>query len=71
MNTDSHPPGFLEELKRDIPASIAVALVALPLCLGIATASDAPPMSGLISGIIGGLVVGALSRSHTSVSGPA
>lgn len=71
MNNESHPSGTIQELKRDIPASIAVALVALPLCLGIATASDAPPMSGIISGIVGGLIVGALSRSHTSVSGPA
>lgn len=58
-------------LKKDIPASIVVFLVALPLCLGVALASGAPLLSGLISGIIGGILVGSLSQSHTSVSGPA
>jgi MFS superfamily sulfate permease-like transporter len=56
---------------KDIPASIVVFLVALPLCLGVAVASDAQAMNGLIAGIIGGIVVGALSGSHLSVSGPA
>jgi MFS superfamily sulfate permease-like transporter len=45
--------------------------VALPLCLGIALASGAPPLAGIISGIVGGIVVGYLSQSHLSVSGPA
>ncbi|MBL9116364.1 MAG: bifunctional SulP family inorganic anion transporter/carbonic anhydrase [Verrucomicrobiaceae bacterium] len=58
-------------LPKDINASIAVFLVALPLCLGIALASNAPLFSGLISGIVGGIVVGILSGSHKSVSGPA
>ncbi|MBL9183295.1 MAG: bifunctional SulP family inorganic anion transporter/carbonic anhydrase, partial [Verrucomicrobiaceae bacterium] len=58
-------------LPKDITASIAVFLVALPLCLGIALASNAPLFSGLISGIVGGIVVGILSGSHKSVSGPA
>ncbi|MBL9130396.1 MAG: SulP family inorganic anion transporter, partial [Verrucomicrobiaceae bacterium] len=58
-------------LPKDITASIAVFLVALPLCLGIALASNAPLFAGLISGIVGGLVVGMLSGSHKSVSGPA
>ena len=58
-------------LKNDIPASIVVFLVALPLCLGIALASGAPLLSGVISGIIGGIIVGVLSHSQTSVSGPA
>jgi MFS superfamily sulfate permease-like transporter len=61
----------IEKLKRDIPASIVVFLVALPLCLGVSLASGAPILSGLISGIIGGIVVGTLSGSQTSVSGPA
>jgi MFS superfamily sulfate permease-like transporter len=59
------------KLKNDLPASVVVFLVALPLCLGVALASGAPLISGLISGIIGGIVVGALSGSSTSVSGPA
>jgi MFS superfamily sulfate permease-like transporter len=58
-------------IKSDIPASIVVFFVALPLCLGIALASGAPLFSGLISGIIGGVVVGALSQSKVGVSGPA
>ncbi len=61
----------LNNLKQDIPASIVVFLVALPLCLGVALASGAPLLSGIISGIIGGIVVGILSQSQTSVSGPA
>jgi carbonic anhydrase len=61
----------LSDLKQDIPASIVVFLVALPLCLGVALASGAPILSGIISGIVGGVVVGILSRSHVSVSGPA
>ena len=62
---------ILSKLKNDVPASIVVFLVALPLCLGVALASGAPLLSGIISGIIGGVVVGFLSKSHTSVSGPA
>lgn len=58
-------------LKNDIPASIVVFFVALPLCLGIALASGAPLFSGIISGIIGGIVVGLASGSHLGVSGPA
>jgi MFS superfamily sulfate permease-like transporter len=60
-----------KNLKYDIPASIVVFLVAMPLCLGIAMASGAPLFSGLISGIVGGIVVGALSGSALGVSGPA
>ena len=58
-------------LKNDLPASIVVFFVALPLCLGIALASGAPLFSGLIAGIVGGIVVGALSGSKIGVSGPA
>lgn len=61
----------LKHFKDDIPASIVVFLVAMPLCLGIAMASGAPLFSGLISGIIGGIIVGALSGSPLGVSGPA
>jgi MFS superfamily sulfate permease-like transporter len=61
----------LGNLKDDIPASIVVFLVAMPLCLGIALASGAPLFAGLISGIIGGIIVGTLSGSALGVSGPA
>ena len=57
-------------LVNDLTASVVVFIVALPLCLGIALASEAPLFSDVLSGIIGGIVVGFLSRSHTSVSGP-
>ncbi|WP_459210864.1 SulP family inorganic anion transporter [Aquimarina rhabdastrellae] len=62
---------FVSNLKNDLPASIVVFFVALPLCLGIALASGAPLFSGLIAGIIGGIVVGGLSGSKIGVSGPA
>lgn len=62
---------FQSYLKADLPASVVVFLVALPLCLGIAMASGAPLFSGILAGIIGGLVVGGLSGSQVSVSGPA
>jgi len=58
-------------IKNDLPASMVVFFVALPLCLGIALASGAPLFSGLIAGIIGGIVVGSLSGSKIGVSGPA
>lgn len=57
--------------KFDFPASIVVFLVALPLCLGIALASDAPLFSGIITGVVAGLVVSLLSGSELSISGPA
>ncbi len=60
-----------KNFKSDIPASIVVFFVALPLCLGIALASGAPLFSGLIAGIVGGIVVGSLSGSQVGVSGPA
>lgn len=62
---------FLRNAGKDIPASIVVFLVALPLCLGVALASNAPAFSGLIAGFIGGIIVGSLSGSNLSVSGPA
>ena len=58
-------------LKHDLPAGLSVFLVALPLCLGIALASGAPLYVGLLSGIIGGLVVALVSGSQLAVSGPA
>lgn len=61
----------VDNLVHDIPASLVVFLVALPLCLGIALASGAPLFSGLIAGITGGIVGGFLSKSPVSVSGPA
>ena len=63
--------GILKNLKYDLPASLVVFLVALPLCLGIALASGADPLSGLIAGISGGIIAGMFSGSQLAVSGPA
>lgn len=62
---------MLLHLKNDIPAGIVVFLVALPLCLGVALASGAPLFSGIITGIVGGMIVSLISGSPLSVSGPA
>ena len=71
--TKAHRSDFsvLSNLNYDIPAGVAVFLVAVPLCLGIAMASGAPLFSGLIAGIMGGLLVPLMSRSALGVSGPA
>src|SRR5918998_6226426 len=61
----------LKELKSDLPASIVVFFVAVPLCLGIALASGAPLFAGIIAGIVGGIVAGIASGSPLGVSGPA
>ncbi len=67
-----HPGGAMSSLLRyDLPASLVVFLVALPLSLGIAVASGAPALAGLIAAIVGGVVAGALGGSPLQVSGPA
>lgn len=65
------PSGFLSDLKYDLPASLVVFLVAVPLSLGIAVASGAPVAAGLTAAIVGGLVAGLLGGSALQVSGPA
>lgn len=68
----SDDPGRMSTLLRyDLPASLVVFLVALPLSLGIAIASDAPVLAGLIAAIVGGVIAGALGGSPLQVSGPA
>jgi len=62
---------IFKNIRHDLPASIVVFFVAVPLCLGIALASGAPLFAGIIAGIIGGIVVGAASGSSLGVSGPA
>ncbi|MCC7235040.1 MAG: SulP family inorganic anion transporter [Bryobacterales bacterium] len=59
------PPG------RDVLASVVVFLVALPLCMGVAIASGVPPAAGLITGIVGGILVGFIGGAPLQVSGPA
>jgi len=65
------PQGFAATWKADVRAGLVVFLVALPLCLGVALASGAPLMSGVVTGVVGGLVVSRLSGSQLMVSGPA
>ncbi|KKC05233.1 SulP family inorganic anion transporter [Mycobacterium nebraskense] len=62
---------FRATVQYDLPASLVVFLVALPLSLGIAIASDAPVLSGLIAAIVGGIVAGCIGGSPLQVSGPA
>jgi MFS superfamily sulfate permease-like transporter len=62
---------YIGHLKNDLPAGLVVFLVALPLCLGVALASGAPLFSGLIAGMVGGIVISWVSGSQLSVSGPA
>lgn len=63
-------PGWASVLRHDLPASLVVFLVALPLCLAIAKATGMPPEAGIITGIIGGILVGLIGGSPLQVSGP-
>jgi MFS superfamily sulfate permease-like transporter len=69
-NTDKGS-NFSNTVIKDFLASIVVFLVALPLSMGVAIASGAPPALGLVTGIIGGIVVGMICGSPLQVSGPA
>jgi carbonic anhydrase len=62
---------ILRNLRHDLPASLVVFLVALPLSLGIANASGAPLTAGLIAAVVGGIVAGSIGGSALQVSGPA
>ena len=63
--------GLLSAPRKDFLASLVVFLVALPLCMGIAIASGVPVAAGLITGIVGGLIVGCFAGAPLQVSGPA
>ena len=63
--------GLRSVIRHDLPSSLVVFLVALPLSLGIAIASNAPVLAGLIAAIVGGIIVGSLGGSPLQVSGPA
>ncbi len=64
-------PGLAENWKSDLMSGFVLSLIALPLCLGIAIASNAPPVAGIIAGIVGGMLAGFLSGSHLTINGPA
>ncbi|MEM9409583.1 MAG: SulP family inorganic anion transporter [Planctomycetota bacterium] len=64
-------PGMFDHIREDLLASIVVFLVALPLCIGIAVAVGVSPARALITGIVGGLIVGFFAGSPLQVSGPA
>jgi len=68
-NSEMNNGGLFANLKYDLPAGVAVFLITIPLSLGIALASGAPLFSGLIAGIISGLVVAPLSGSSLGISG--
>ncbi len=62
---------FFKEIRNDLPAGLVVFFVSVPMCLGVALASGAPLLSGLVAGVVGGILCGFLSRSPLSVAGPA
>ena len=64
-------PSSWIKFRADLLASVVVFLVALPLCMGIAIASGLDPAHGIVTGIVGGIVVGFLGGSPLQVSGPA
>ncbi|WNB77394.1 SulP family inorganic anion transporter [Methylomonas koyamae] len=64
-------PGLVENWRSDLLSGFLVFLIALPLCLGIAMASGFPPMSGIITAIVGGVVVSRISGSYVTINGPA
>lgn len=71
VQTESRSDRLRSVLRHDLPSSLVVFLVALPLSLGIAIASDAPVLAGLIAAVVGGVIGGALGGSPLQVSGPA
>ena len=63
--------GLRENFKQDLIAGFSVSLIALPLCLGIAIASGVPPLAGLITAIVGGIICSRISGTFVTISGPA
>ncbi len=64
-------PGLIENARYDLLSGFIIFLIALPLCLGIAIASGAPPIAGVISGFVAGILASLLSGSYVTINGPA
>lgn len=75
MNSNELPKsglaGFMAHFKNDLIAGFSVSLIALPLCLGIAIASGVPPLAGLITAIVGGMLASRIAGTFVTISGPA
>jgi len=69
-NFKPNTSGFLSGLPKNIFSGFVVSLIALPLGLGLALASEAPPISGIIAAIVGGIIVSILGGSNVTITGP-
>ena len=70
MSTTKNTSRFLKSLPKNIFSGFVVSLIALPLGLGLAMASDAPPIAGIIAAVVGGLLVSIIGGSHVTITGP-
>lgn len=61
---------FIKSLPKNIFSGFVVSLIALPLGLGLALASEAPPISGIIAAVVGGIIVALLGGSKVTIAGP-
>lgn len=66
----SHTKTFIQALPKNLFSGFVVSLIALPLGLGLALASEAPPISGIIAAVVGGVVVSILGGSNVTIAGP-
>lgn len=66
----NHTKSFIKTLPKNLFSGFVVSLIALPLGLGLALASEAPPISGIIAAVVGGMVVALLGGSNVTITGP-